>query len=300
MSQVWDPDVNLSPESAAQLIDRQFPAFAPARLKLLGNGWDNTAFLVNEAYVFRFPRREGVVELLEREMRVLPLLARHLPLPISVATLRGAPSAGYPYAFAGHPWIPGTTACGVAWSEEDRARNAAPLGHFLAALHRMPVSDETRAWVPGEEELRSMSPLRERLHALAPGVPGMAVEGIADLADQLDVPPVGVASPGWVHGDLYARHLLVDEQRLLCGVIDWGDVHLGNPAIDLMAAFSFLPHQARDVFRSAYGPIDAAIWDRARCHALHYGVSLIEYGDAIGDAALRAAGEYALRSAGPA
>jgi hypothetical protein len=30
---------------------------------------------------------------------------------------------------------------------------------------------------------------------------------------------------------------------------------------------------------------------------VHYGVSLIEYGTEIGDAAIRAAGDYALRSA---
>jgi Ser/Thr protein kinase RdoA (MazF antagonist) len=39
-----------------------------------------------------------------------------------------------------------------------------------------------------------------------------------------------------VHGDLYARHVLVDERGALSGVIDWGDIHLGDPAIDLAIA----------------------------------------------------------------
>jgi aminoglycoside phosphotransferase (APT) family kinase protein len=82
-------------------------------------------------------------------------------------------------------------------------------------------------------------------------------------------------------------------------VIDWGDVHLGSPDLDLMIAFSFLPPAARVVFREAYGPLDAATWDRARHRALHYGISLLEYGIEVGDNALVAAGEYALRSAGP-
>jgi aminoglycoside phosphotransferase (APT) family kinase protein len=80
-------------------------------------------------------------------------------------------------------------------------------------------------------------------------------------------------------------------------VIDWGDVHLGDPAIDLSIAFSFFPLAARTTFRQAYGPVDGATWDRARFRALHYGVLLTDYGTDIGDDAIRAVGEYALRPA---
>jgi aminoglycoside phosphotransferase (APT) family kinase protein len=299
MSRVWDADVELSLEAATHLIERQFPALAPARLELLGAGWDNTAFLVNEQFVFRFPRRQCVVGLLEREARVLPLLAPHLPLPVPVPTLLGAPADGYPYPFAGYLLIPGTTACRLAWSDEERTRNAAPLGRFLAALHRIPVSDATRAWAPGHEIGPAEPPVRDRLRALGPALGGIDVEALADLVERLAAAPAWAGPTCWVHGDLYARHLLVDDQRRLCGVIDWGDVHLGPPALDLMIAFSFLPPAGRGAFREAYGPIDAATWDRARWRALHYGMSLLEYGTDIGDAALRAAGEYALRSAGP-
>jgi aminoglycoside phosphotransferase (APT) family kinase protein len=80
-------------------------------------------------------------------------------------------------------------------------------------------------------------------------------------------------------------------------VIDWGDAHLGDRALDLSIAFSFLPPAARPAFRAAYGPIDDATWDRARFRALFYGVVLVEYGLGIGDEAIRAAGAYALRAA---
>lgn len=314
MSRVWDADVDLSPEAAARLIERQFPTLAPVRLEPLGAGWDNAAFLVfpalrsraegigdafascNERIVFRFPRRRIAVRFIEAELRVLPLLAPHLPLPIPVPTWVGAPADGYPYPFVGYRYLSGTPACQIAWSDEERARNAATLGRFLAALHRIPVDDATRAWAPREEVGRPISPLRERLRSLAPVLKGIEVEPLADLADRLVAAPAGVEASCWVHGDLYASHLLVDDRRQLCGVIDWGDVHLGNPAIDLMIAFSFLPPAARGVFRAAYGPINAATWDRARCHALHYGVSLVEYATEVGNAGLRTAGEYALRS----
>jgi aminoglycoside phosphotransferase (APT) family kinase protein len=255
MSRVWDADVELSGEEAARLIERQFPALAPARLQALGAGWDNAAFLVNERFVYRFPRRRIAVGLLEQEMRVLPLLAPHLPLPVPVPMFAGAPDKDYPYPFAGCPYITGTTACRLAWSEAERAKNAAPLGRFLAALHRIPVSEETRAWARKDDLGHEEAPARDRLRALAPALGGIDVEALADLIERLDAASVGTAGgevPGcWVHGDLYARHLLVDDQRGLCGVIDWGDVHLGEPALDLMIAFSFLPPAARGAFREA-------------------------------------------------
>lgn len=100
-----------------------------------------------------------------------------------------------------------------------------------------------------------------------------------------------------MHSDLYPRHLLVNAERKLCGVIDWGDVHTGDPAMDFSAAFTFLCPVGRAVFRDAYGSIDDAAWRRARYRALHYGGLLTEYGLSIGDAAMVTMGKYALRSA---
>src|SRR5438046_497684 len=52
MTQPWQPERDVSPELAAQLINEQFPQLVPARLELLGIGWDNIAFVVNDEYVF--------------------------------------------------------------------------------------------------------------------------------------------------------------------------------------------------------------------------------------------------------
>jgi aminoglycoside phosphotransferase (APT) family kinase protein len=299
MSREWDADVELSQAAAGRLIERQFPVFAPARLALLGAGWDNTAYLVNDAFVFRFPRRQIAVPLLEREARVMPRLAPHLPLPVPVPRWLGTAADGYPYAFAGYLYVPGTTACQVAWSDAERSANAAALGRFLAALHGIPVGEGPREWAPSDAG-RPISPLRDRLRSLAPHLEGIAIEELADLSDHLAAAeePGDTGASCWVHGDLYMSQLLIDTDRRLCGVIDWGDVRLGSPALDLMIAFSFLPPAARPVFREAYGPIEPPTWDRARHRALYYGVTLMEYGLAVDSAAFRAAGEYALRSAG--
>lgn len=96
------------------------------------------------------------------------------------------------------------------------------------------------------------------------------VESLQDLR-----PPI---SSVVVHGDFYVRHILVNEVHDLVGVIDWGDIHIGDPAIDLAIAHSFLPTSAHAKFREAYGDISAETWKLALLRAIYSGTLLILYG----------------------
>jgi aminoglycoside phosphotransferase (APT) family kinase protein len=86
-----------------------------------------------------------------------------------------------------------------------------------------------------------------------------------------------------VHGDFHMRHLLLDDRRALAGVIDWGDVHRGDPAVDLQIAWSLLPPPARPAFFDAYGTVDARTLAVARVVAV-----------VIACALLRSAADFAL------
>jgi len=88
------------------------------------------------------------------------------------------------------------------------------------------------------------------------------------------------------HGDLYVRHLLVDDARRVCAVIDWGDVHAGDPGVDLTIAYSFLPPRARDAFFRAYGPADERTRRVGRLRAAFHAPALAWFADSIGDPVL--------------
>lgn len=298
----WDAEVGISEVDAALVIAEQFPALNPVRVRGLGVGWDNVALLVNDTVVFRFPRRRLAIALIETECRALPLLAPHLPLPISTPTYVGRPGPLFPHPFAGYDLLPGVTACARAFSEEELVALAPALGRFLARLHGLPVPNAVSAWAPRDEigraRLKSRVPrLKERLNGILSGLPAAGRHALLGLVDELAEAPPREAPPAWVHGDLYARHLLVDTRGRLTGVIDWGDVHLGDPALDLSILYSFLVPAARAAFRAAYGPIDEATERRARFRALHYGAVLVEYGVEVDDATIRGLGERALAAA---
>src|SRR5690348_16419179 len=131
MARFWASEIDIDENLARELIAAQFPHLDLLTLRRFGAGMDNAAFLIDERYVFRFPRREIAVPLLERETRILPLLSRRLAAPVPNPLFVGEPSAKYPWVFAGYERLPGISACSVALSLEDRRSLAPALGSFL-------------------------------------------------------------------------------------------------------------------------------------------------------------------------
>ena len=79
----------------------------------------------------------------------------------------------------------------------------------------------------------------------------------------------------WIHTDLLRPNLLVDAGRL-SAVIDFGGVGAGDPAADVIAAWSVFGPAGRERFRGALG-VDDGTWARARGYALHQAALIIPY-----------------------
>jgi aminoglycoside phosphotransferase (APT) family kinase protein len=305
MTQLWDAEQGIDADRAARLIDAQFPALSPAHVQPLGEGWDNAVFVVNGRWAFRFPRRAVAVPILATEAALLPDLAPHLTLPIPVPRFDGLPGDGYPWPFLGYTLLPGTIAARAGLADAQRAALAAPLAHFLRALHALPPDFALARGVPLDKIARLDADRRaavtdERLHMLVQrGVlPSRAV------IDAVLATPDGhtASARHLVHGDLHAGQLLVQTGRdadtascALAGVIDWGDVHVGDPGTDLAVVHALLPVAAHERFLAAYGEVDPGRWAAARRRATWHGVALAAYGTDIGDAALVAEALGSLR-----
>jgi aminoglycoside phosphotransferase (APT) family kinase protein len=296
----WTAERTVSPELARALIEDQFPALTPVRVESPSEGWDNIAYLINETWIFRFPRRTIAVDLIRTEVAVLPVIASRLPLSVPMPVFVGEPEERFPWPFAGYRRLAGQTACRADLDDEQRLRAAVSLARFLRTLHAVDPEEGARAGA-GPDTLARMDVEKRR---------GMIVERLDGLREQgligddrpwreiAETMPAGLPQegPALVHGDLYARHILVDGEGTPSGVIDWGDVHLGEPAVDLSIAHGFLPPAGRAAFRAAYGPISEDAWRKARFRALFSAVAILVYGADVGDAALVREGRVALRN----
>jgi aminoglycoside phosphotransferase (APT) family kinase protein len=88
-------------------------------------------------------------------------------------------------------------------------------------------------------------------------------------APDWDGPPV------WLHADLLPGNLLVQGGRL-AAAIDFAVAGVGDPACDLIPAWSLLSAEARGDFRIEVG-LDDATWDRGRGWALSIGLIALPY-----------------------
>lgn len=300
MKRPWESKGDLEVAAAATLITAACPELAPVQIELLGQGWDNQVFLVNGDWAFRFPRRDEALELQANEWRLLPWLVDQLPLPIPKPVRWCEASAPFPWPFYGHRLLPGRTACTFRLNTQQRKRLVNPIARFLRCLHRVDVSAALAHGAVADSFGRY--DLNKRRRQFSERLLVLERDGLfahrSDAEKLFDASwqagQSALAERAVVHGDLYVRHLLLDEDAALSGIIDWGDVHVGNPATDLALVWGFLPPDCHAAFSAVYGGIDAGVWQLARWRALQHYTAIAWYGDAIQDRHLVREGLQAL------
>ena len=160
----------------------------------------------------------------------------------------------------------------TAEREIGRARAAELIAAAAPQLAAVPVDPFGRGH-PASRRAHTRAVLQSLVDsAVWAGDP--AVDALLDRAAALAEPD---GSTVVVHGELHVRHLLVDPEGRASGVIDWGDVCLADPAVDLSFGFAAFPGPARAAFLSAYGPVDPERELRARAFAVRLAALLTSY-----------------------
>jgi aminoglycoside phosphotransferase (APT) family kinase protein len=262
----WRPEIAVDQRLATKLIREQFPQLS--KVEPLGEGWDYTAFRVDDEFVFRFPRRAVVLPGMAREIATLPRLKLpvHIPVPLFV----GEAGTDFPWGFFGAPFIAGDEP--IDASDEARAAISLDLARALQALHAhdpadLPVDANQRA-----DMKRRVPWARDALAQL-----GMSAEAVFESASKIGQ----LNASALCHGDLHFRQLLCGER--LNGVIDWVDLCRANPAIDLSLLWSFVPRKMFDGFLSEYGRVSEEELIVARVLALGLNATLASYARDLGN-----------------
>lgn len=258
-----------------RLVATQFPHWAHLPVEPVAHGgWDNRTFHLGETMSVRLPSRGAYAAQVQKEQRWLPQLGPRLPLPVPAPLAVGEPGEGYPYPWSVLRWIPGEAASRAVIA--DAAGFACDLAGFLAALQTIDAAEGPAA---GQHSFFRGGPLstydretRAAVAALGERIDGRAALAVWDeaLASAWTAPPV------WVHGDVAAGNLLVEDGRL-SAVIDFGCCAVGDPACDLAIAWTFFEGDARTAFRAAL-PLDPGSWARGRGWTLWKAVILLAGG----------------------
>ncbi len=254
-----------------RLISSQFPEWSGLAVRPVESaGLDNEIYRLGADLAVRLPRRRIGADQTEKEHHWLPVLAPQLPLAVPVPVGRGIPGEGYPWHWSVCPWLPGEVAALAPVADMRQA--AMTLARFVRALQAIdpaggPVSSFRGGTLADRDPVsrQSAGVLRDSLD----------VRPLLEIWDAAVAMPAWTGPPVWMHGDLHPANLLVSNGEL-AGVIDFGLLGVGDPACDLMVAWTYLSADARQVFRGELA-VDGPTWARGRGWALHLGLMAAAY-----------------------
>lgn len=271
----------------ALLLDQR-PDLAGRPLVRVANGWDNATFRLGDDLAVRLPRRDEAVPLVLHEQRYLPGIAGRSPVPVPVPVHAGHPTSDFPWPWSIVRWVSGTPAVDAGL---DRGNAADGLAAFLLSLH-----------VPAEADV-PVNPFR--------GVPLADRNDVVSgrLADRGRYPRAAELKAVWtearaaaawdgpammLHGDLHPGNILLAADGTLSGVIDFGDVGAGDPAVDLAAGWLMFDAGTRRRFIGAFAAsVDRDIWVRARGWALVLSTAMVSNSD--DNPRMLSVGEFGIR-----
>ena len=255
-------------------IEEAFPGLAGYILPLtfLGEGYEFAVFESSNGYVFRFPKREDAARKQIVENSLLPELGATLPVEVPLPLLLAAPSPICPWGFHGYLKLSGVAVANLQHFEESLPRLAPQIAGFLAALHSFPADralalsvPDNSSWFGDFSEMHQLLlvELESRLTPIELDKMDEWWQAFLRIAERWSFRPV------LTHSDFGPDHVLIQPETLkVSGVIDFGDVVLGDPALDFAGLLALGNEDFMlDVTRAYHemgGPADSGVVDRAR------------------------------------
>lgn len=260
-------NLDINADLVRRLIKKQFPQWADLSVRPVEKGgYDNFTFHLGDQMSVRLPRGEGYAEQVEKEAKWLPILGDQLMLPITTPVAKGMPDEGYPFCWSVNRWIEGETL--THDNITDMNDFAIDLSMFIKNLQSI---DASNGPVGGEHNYFRGCPLT------AYKFNEWTMAGLETLGNEIETEKClkiwhrAIASewtnkPVWIHGDINPGNLLVKNGKL-SGVIDFGVMAVGDPAVEITMAWTFFDRESRKVFLQAIG-LDVETEYRARGWAL--------------------------------
>ena len=271
-------------ESIRSEIARVAPEFAGRPVAPLGEGMDSIAFSVGGTFVFRFAKHAEAAAGLRREIALLPRLAPRLPLDVPRLEYVGEHS-GTGFPFVGYRLIRGEPLHRTLYDglpEASREGVLADLASFLDAVHAFPTQEAAGCGVARHGEradyLEDLRRARDDVFTLLADPVRHRIE--SRLRAFLDDDAHFADAPTLLHADLWPEHVLYSRaEGRLAGVIDFGDLSLGDPAYDLaFLALGLGPGFLAGLLRHRPHSDPARLAEKVRAFALFNAIEDVFFG----------------------
>ena len=282
----------MNTKTCGRMIEECFPEFRVEKITTTQQGWDSFVIEVNGTYIFRFPTRQRVEKQLKIEIKILPKLAKRLPVPIPEFKFIWLGTQNQPQMFVGYQKIIGSAlSIKPPFDPKKKRKLAQILGQALSELHSFPIEKAVASGMkPATADTWKGDYLnmlkRHQKNSFPMMEPELQRRCIELFDEYLGNDEYFNFEPVITHGDLAPdEHILWNaETEEITGIIDWGDVALGDPALDFTGILCDCGPEFTNLVLEEYDKRnDSTILDRAEWYMKLFGFHNIEYGQLIND-----------------
>lgn len=237
-----------------------------------------------QQWLLRIPRRDGMREQIKKEKRILELVKKHLSVEVPDWQISSPELVAYPMLKDNPVLTFNAETYEVSWHmDKDSPKYITSLAKTLVEIHSIP---EIEVW---ENDLKIMKPsdLRPEIATnlqLVKSELGISEQLETRYRKWLDNDALWADFTQFIHGDLYAGHVLASKEGIVSGIIDWSTAHIGDPAIDFSGHATVFGEESLKVLIMEYEKQGGKVWDklyeqtleRAAAGPLAYGFFAVE------------------------
>ena len=254
-------------------IREEFPQIKFKNVKQVTCGLDHVVLILDNKYVFRFPKNDYYKNKIKVEMRLLSELQKKTnKIPDYKFVSKDQSFGGY-LIIDGKPL---STKKFKNFTNQQKKRLANELADFLTVLHKIPISKAKKIGLKFEwshqDELNQYKKRRKYLRKVLNQKELSFVDNLMGKYVSLKLPQNFL-----VHHDFSEYHILVKDNKL-SGIIDFGDSSLNDPAVDFAWFWEWGEDFVQKVYKGYNGRKDSGFLSRSQLYNLVMCTSWIYHG----------------------
>ena len=234
------------------------------------SGTDNRVFKIDNEYILRLPRTKNASEVMQYEQLVLKNFGIASSVKIPKMIFEGHPGKYYPFYYSIYEYIDGSDLFHTK-NNVNMQSVANDLGDFINALHKTQCDNLQKSsrgdglQKKNDEFMKAFNVFDAKFNK----------DDILILWNKLMQVPNWKSAPVTLHSDILPMNIIIKNDQLEA-VIDFSYVGYGDPAVDLMPAWTIFDKETRPIFLSKTN-YDTDTILRAMGWALSFAVIAIPY-----------------------
>lgn len=219
-------------------------------------------------WVLRIPRRSDSFETIQQEGQNLSFLKQFVDFQIPDWKVIAPDLIAYPF-LQDKPALdvnPGTHE--MAWNIDlNSFTYSDSLAHILIQLHSLTKNAQAQKGIKSLSPSEVRTEISEEIQLVQKEI------GISKTLEEkwktwLDNDPLWPSFSSLVHGDLYAGHTLVNAHNEITGIIDWSEMHIGDPSLNFVGHYAGLGHEHLVRTLEVYEQAGGKTWPHIKEHII--------------------------------